>query len=84
MPYKAVLIELKNIFLYSSMANVQLHANTFKSILYCGATVEYQCGRISEDQYFARLASDFGLQAEQVILLDDDTDNMLAALSMGL
>lgn len=176
MPPRAVLIELKNTVLCSSMENIQLPTNTFKSILYCGATVEYQCGRITEEQYFARLASDFdhsreeietailgmrkslrvheavleslvamkaqfegrlkfyvvtnlsqqdyalvkglggidwslfeqvfvssemgmqkpelrfyqrvldeiGLQAEQVILVDDDTDNILAALSMGL
>ena len=66
MPYKAVLIELRNTVLYSSMENVQLHANTFKSLLYCGATVEYQCGRITEEQYFVRLASDFGHSREEM------------------
>ncbi|KAL8719179.1 MAG: hypothetical protein Q9225_003780 [Loekoesia sp. 1 TL-2023] len=173
--YKAALTELKNTVLCSSMENKQLPINTLKSILDCGATVEYQCGRITQEQYFARLGADFGhsreeietvilavrnslrvdeavleslvamkarfegrlkfyavtnlsqedytlikglsidwslfeqvfvssemgmqkpelrfyqrildeigLQAEQVILVDDDTDNMLAALSMGL
>ncbi len=66
MPYKAVLIELRNVLLYSSTENVQLDANTFKSILYCGATVEYQCGRITEEQYFTRLASDFGHPREEM------------------
>ena len=66
MPYQAVLIELKNILLYPSTESIQLPANTFKSILYCGATVEYQCGRISEEQYFVRLASDFGHSREEI------------------
>jgi FMN phosphatase YigB (HAD superfamily) len=65
-PYKAVLIELKNTVLHSSMENIQLPTNTFKSILCCGATVEYQCGRITEEQYFARLASDFGHSPEEI------------------
>lgn len=66
MPYRAVLIELKNTVLHSSMEDVQLPINTFKSILYCGATVEYQCGRITEEQYLARLASDFGHPREEI------------------
>ncbi|KAI3195435.1 hypothetical protein CBS147311_8115 [Penicillium roqueforti] len=65
-PYKGVLIELKNIVLHSSMQNIELPTNTLKSILYCGATVEYQCGRITEEQYFARLASDFRHPQEEI------------------
>lgn len=66
MPHKAVLIELKNTVLNSSVENVQLPINTFKSMLYCAATVEYQCGRITEEQYFSRLASDFGHSKEEI------------------
>jgi FMN phosphatase YigB (HAD superfamily) len=58
-PYKAVMIELKNTLLQSSVKNVQLPINTFKSLLFCGATVEYQCGRITEEQYIAGVAFEF-------------------------
>lgn len=66
MPCRAVLIELKNIVCCSSVENTQLPINTFKSILYCGATVEHQCGRITEEQYFVRLASDFGHSRNEI------------------
>lgn len=66
MPYKAVLIELRNTLLCSSIENIQVATNTFKSLLYCSATVEYQCGRISEEQYLKRLASDFGDPQEKI------------------
>ena len=65
-PYQALVIELKHLLLYPSTESIQLPTNTFKSILYCGATVEYQCGRITEEQYFARLASDFGHSREEI------------------
>jgi FMN phosphatase YigB (HAD superfamily) len=58
-PYKAVMVELKNTLLQSSIKNVQLPINTFKSLLFCGATVEYQCGRITEEQYITRAAFEF-------------------------
>jgi FMN phosphatase YigB (HAD superfamily) len=64
--YKGVLIELKNTVVQSSMENIQLPANTVKSILYCGATVEFQCGRITQEQYFSRLTSDFGHSREAI------------------
>ena len=66
MPYKAVLIELKNVVCHSSLKDIQLPTNTFKSILCCGATVQYQCGRITEEEYFARLASDFGHSGDEI------------------
>jgi FMN phosphatase YigB (HAD superfamily) len=65
-PYKAVMIELKNTLLQSSMKNVQLPINTFKSLLFCGATLEYQCGRITEEQYIARLAVEFGHTKDEI------------------
>jgi FMN phosphatase YigB (HAD superfamily) len=58
-PYKAVLIELMNVLLFQSTEEVPFHKNTLKSILCCGATVDYQCGRMTQDQYFDRVAIDF-------------------------
>jgi FMN phosphatase YigB (HAD superfamily) len=65
--YKGILIELNNVILTSSFKDINLPANTFKSILCCGATAEYQCGRITEDQYYTRLAKDFQLPREELI-----------------
>ncbi|KNG80686.1 hypothetical protein ANOM_011090 [Aspergillus nomiae NRRL 13137] len=66
MYYKGLLLELKNFILTSSLDNIQLPLNTFQSILFCSATVEYQCGRLTEEQYFARLAVDFGHSQEEI------------------
>ena len=48
------------------MGDVQLPSNTFKSILYCGATVRFQCGRITEEQCFAWLVSEFGHSRDEM------------------
>ena len=37
-----------------------------------------------DSRFYHRILDDIGLQAEQVIVVDDDTDNILMALSMGL
>ncbi|GAB1201286.1 hypothetical protein APSETT444_010676 [Aspergillus pseudonomiae] len=66
MYYKGLLLELKNFILTSSLDNIQLPLNTFQSILFCSATVEYQCGLLTEEQYFARLAVDFGHSQEEI------------------
>jgi HAD superfamily hydrolase (TIGR01509 family) len=65
-PFKAVMVELKNTLLQSSIKDVRIPTNTFKSLLFCGATVEYQCGRITEEQYVARLASEFEHTQEDI------------------
>jgi FMN phosphatase YigB (HAD superfamily) len=66
LPYQAVMVELKNTLLQSSTKNVKIPINTFKSLLFCGATVEYQCGRITEDQYLARVAFEFEHTKEEI------------------
>jgi FMN phosphatase YigB (HAD superfamily) len=65
-PYKAVMIELKNTLLQSSIKEVLIPTNTFKSLLFCGATVEYQCCRITEEQYVARVAFEFEHTEEEI------------------
>ncbi|GLA61737.1 hypothetical protein AtubIFM55763_011079 [Aspergillus tubingensis] len=58
-PYRAVFVELKNLVLKTSPKGIRIPSNDFKSILYCNATAEYHCGRITRDEYHTRLASDF-------------------------
>ena len=65
-PYKAIMVELKNTLLQSSTKHVQLPINTFKSLLFCGATVKYQCGRINQEQYIARVAFEFEHTKEEI------------------
>lgn len=65
--YKGILIELKNVIITSSFKEIRLPVYTWKSILCCGATAEYQCGRITEDEYYTRLAKDFELSRQEVI-----------------
>lgn len=67
MSRRGLLIELKSTVFTSSIENIQVPVNTFKSILYCGATVQYQCGQITEDQYFDRLASDFDHSRHEMV-----------------
>ncbi|GKZ36938.1 hypothetical protein AbraIFM66950_008203 [Aspergillus brasiliensis] len=58
-PYRGVFVELKNLVLRTSLKGIKIPSNDFKSMLYCNATAEYQCGRITQDEYHTRLASDF-------------------------
>ncbi|OJI86839.1 hypothetical protein ASPTUDRAFT_199327 [Aspergillus tubingensis CBS 134.48] len=58
-PCRAVFVELKNLVLKTSPKGIRIPSNDFKSILYCNATAEYHCGRITRDEYHTRLASDF-------------------------
>ncbi|KAJ5776532.1 uncharacterized protein N7511_001543 [Penicillium nucicola] len=63
---KAVFVELKNLVLTSSWKGISLPANTFKSIVCSAATAEHQCGLTTEQEYYARLALDFGQPAEEM------------------
>ena len=65
-PYTGILVELRDIVLYTSPEDTSLPANTFKSILHCGATADYQCGRLTRSAYHARLATDFELCQNEI------------------
>ena len=64
--YNAILIELKDTIILTSVEDVQLPKYTMKSIAYCAATMEYQCGRSTQEQYFDRLACDLNLPRQEV------------------
>ncbi|KAK6821639.1 hypothetical protein RU639_007744 [Aspergillus parasiticus] len=70
-PYRGILVELKDIIFTSSSDRINLPINTFKSILCCGATAQYQCGKINRAQYYSRLAKDFALSLADVTALFD-------------
>lgn len=64
--YNAVLVELKDTIILTSLEDAQLPKYAMKSIAYCTATKEYQCGRITQEQYFDRLACDFKFPRQEV------------------
>lgn len=59
--YSAILVELKDTVILTSVEDAQLPKYTMKAIAYCTATKEYQCGRSTQEDYFDRLACDFNL-----------------------
>lgn len=59
LPYEGVIVELKNNIIKYSIDGIQIPLNTYKSIVCCGATAEYQCGRLTKEKYYTRLESDF-------------------------
>ncbi|PKY02010.1 hypothetical protein P168DRAFT_298685 [Aspergillus campestris IBT 28561] len=65
-PYAGIVVELRDIVFHSSPENFGLPPNTFKSILHCGATADYQCGRLTRPAYYARLATDFELSEDDI------------------
>jgi FMN phosphatase YigB (HAD superfamily) len=64
--YNAILVELKDTIILTFVEDAQLPKYTMKSIAYCAATREYQCGRSTQEQYFDRLARDFNLPRQEV------------------
>jgi FMN phosphatase YigB (HAD superfamily) len=64
--YNAILVELKDTVISTTLDDVQLPKCTMKSIAYCAATREYQCGLITQEQYYDRLACDFNLAPQEV------------------
>jgi FMN phosphatase YigB (HAD superfamily) len=64
--YNAILVELKDTVILTSLEDAELPKYTMKSIVYCAATREYQCGRSTQEQYFDRLACDFNLPRQEV------------------
>jgi FMN phosphatase YigB (HAD superfamily) len=66
LPYKGIVVELKNNIIKYSIDGIEIPLNTYKSILCCGATAEYQCGRLTKEEYYARLESDFGHSRKEI------------------
>jgi FMN phosphatase YigB (HAD superfamily) len=64
--YHAVLVELKDTIILTSVEDTAIPKYTLKSIAHCVATKEYQCGRSTQEQYFDRLACDFNLPRREV------------------
>lgn len=65
-PYKAVLVELRDIVLTSSFHDIKIPVNAFKSILHCGTTHRYQRGELTPDAFYKHLALDFELPEDDV------------------
>lgn len=65
-PYSALLVELRDVAIKYDIQGINLPINTFKSIVCCAATVDYQCGRLNQDQYYDRLVKDFGHSREEI------------------
>jgi FMN phosphatase YigB (HAD superfamily) len=64
--YNAILVELKDIVISTTIEDARLPKYNMKSISYCAATREYQCGQSTQEQYFDRLACDFKLPRQEV------------------
>jgi FMN phosphatase YigB (HAD superfamily) len=64
--YNAILVELKDTVISTNLEDARISKYTMKSIAYCAATREYQCGRITQEQYFDRLTRDFKLPRQEV------------------
>jgi HAD superfamily hydrolase (TIGR01509 family) len=69
LPYKGVIVELKNNIIKHSIDGIEIPLNTYKSIHCCGATAEYQCGRLTKEKYYTRLESDFELSRNEIEVL---------------
>ncbi|KAI2841094.1 hypothetical protein CBS147320_10720 [Aspergillus niger] len=65
-PDRAILVELNHVIFKSSFVDVGIPENTYKSILCCGASTEYQCGKAGLDQYYSRLSKDFDTPKSQI------------------
>ncbi|OJJ42282.1 hypothetical protein ASPZODRAFT_20608 [Penicilliopsis zonata CBS 506.65] len=61
----ALLVEIKNVLITSSK-DVATPKNTWCSMLCSDATAEYQCGWLSQVEYYDRLADGFGVASEAV------------------
>ncbi|KAM4055915.1 HAD-like protein [Hirsutella rhossiliensis] len=61
-PCTGILVEISNIILDSSFnALTATTVNTFKSIICCSATSQYQRGELTKSEYFQRLQTEFQL-----------------------